>query len=309
MLIADTMVSVDNHVETVELSNGDIFEGGLEFRPPKRMANKVFIISDSIAITCSGNEFDIKKIIEDLRFNADTFDLSEDPDESIGKLADPYNDKIQYLIWRVKVVDTSIKSQLIFNVPTDNLENLGEIAAIGSGREQMIDMMRHWNHAIDPTAGYGTVFLDILNFANGRAFTRNMQLNYRSHNHDWGGYFSGLYFDAENARWSKPDSCVHFFSNIDDVYSENPEIRLNRMIIGYDPGQSGKMILAFLKDKNWIAIIYIFYDFSNEECISNLEDWYGWNPKNGHLLMRTIHRGVGITTGKTFDSYERDMFS
>lgn len=308
MLIADTMVSVDNHVETVELSNDHIFERGVEFRPPKRLASKVFIISDSIAITCSGNEFYIKKIIEDLRFNADLFDLSEDPDESIGKLADPYNDKIQYLIWRTKIVGTNIKSQLISNVPTENLENLGLTAAIGSGREQMIDMMRHWNNAIDPTAGYGTIFLDILNFANGRAFTRNMQLNYRSHNHYWGGYFSGLYFDTETARWSKPDSCVHFFSYIDDVYSENPEIITSKAIIGYDPDQSGKMIFAFLKDKKWIVVVYNFYDFINKECTPNLEDWYGWSPKNGHLSMRTIHRGVGITTGKTFGIHERDMF-
>lgn len=184
--------------------------------------------------------------------------------------------------------------------PAAQTEGLGVCAAVGSGAEELAEMVcdfdRIWARAHVNQLHYRAAEIALSFCADrlGREIIREVDGS-------WGGYVEWVY--AADGAWHRAPKTLHLFYEI----TVDWELRQIPRVIAYDPGEKVGRVLSIWGDTSGHVAEFELRDLLDEggSVTGSLSFWAGWRPEA--CTVSWIHEGLSPVTCRSLTINPKEL--
>lgn len=298
VLVSDTIISMEGKPE-LSVAIGRIPRGEAAYWTAVRLARKSYIVSEQCAVAVAGFEDSIRDFLEFIR---PTLLLAADgsrPMRAVGDRAKEYGGKVS-VVGAFVSDDTRLNYVRPEEHDAEQVGILGVCVAIGSGADELIDLVKHTEARFSRESGgakAARVAADILNQERILLETYSFPHKY---DESWGGFLEHVYYDRAEKQWKRQGRTLCLSLEVDFKQDRPQSWNLIDRVVCYDP-EPGQIICIYDYPEMKIDR-YILDDLISETPAAAEENvWQEWRPER--VLVTVVCREPDKMT-RSFYSYD-----
>ena len=187
-----------------------------------------------------------------------------------------------------------------------DLKHLGHGCAVGSGRNELVDLCKTFDADIERGMAAAPVLEKIVGLSNEINNQRLATETFNGVKSGWGGYVEYAWYSKDLGRWRRGSRTLHFLFRVKRLDGNKATVQMAAPVVAYDPGPDVGRILAIGSGKHPVvqyvlASLDVEHDPGAMEWVPEI--WTSWLPQ---VLVctatnRTPKQLQHATKSRTFD--------
>jgi hypothetical protein len=246
---------------------------------PEHLARKSYILSDRCAVALAGSASDIEDFLTFARPVLNQAAAGGRPMRDLGQYADSFSGNVELV--GAYVMEDGRRNLVRPNATgTQLMGRLGQVSAIGSGRDALLRVLRSYERMFPADQSSGTVAFNAARNLNQSRIYEEIFSNPKDSS--WGGYLESLIWNHELQRWIRSPKalCLHYQVLLNGM--DCTQSGLVNRVIAYDPTGPGRLLTVLYHPEAGIhANDFVLRDLldGGTEVPDSKTQWIDWVPK------------------------------